>query len=64
MSYECSDKGTCTPNIRNCSTRSHVSEGEIALEIAAKIASVNRALSLFHTSNSVADFLRLAIVVE
>ena len=25
--YECSDEGTCTPNIRNSSTRSHVLEG-------------------------------------
>jgi hypothetical protein len=28
ISYECSDEGTCTPNIRNSSTRSHASEGE------------------------------------
>jgi hypothetical protein len=39
-SYECSDEGTCTPNICNSSTRSHQKE-KIALEIAAKIASVN-----------------------
>ena len=25
--YECSDEGTCTPNIRNSSTRSHALEG-------------------------------------
>jgi hypothetical protein len=28
MSYECSDEGKCTHNIRNSSTRSHPSEGE------------------------------------
>jgi hypothetical protein len=28
MSYECSDEGTCTPNIHNPSPRSHASEGE------------------------------------
>ena len=28
MSYECSDEGTCTQNIRNSSTRSHPSEEE------------------------------------
>ena len=28
ISYECSDEGTCTLNIRNSSTRSHASEGE------------------------------------
>ena len=27
ISYECSDEGTCTPNIRNSSTRSHALEG-------------------------------------
>ena len=41
MSYECSDEGTHTQNIRNSSTRSHASEEEIALEITAKISSVN-----------------------
>jgi hypothetical protein len=42
MSYECSDGGTCSPNIHNSSTHSHASEGENRiLEIAAKIASVN-----------------------
>jgi hypothetical protein len=36
--------GTCTPNIRNSSIRSHASEGEnpTTVEIASKIASVNR----------------------
>jgi hypothetical protein len=34
-------------NIHNSSTRSHPSEEEIALEIAAKIASVNRPLGFF-----------------
>ena len=34
-------QGTSTPKIRNSSIRSHASEGEIALEIASKIASVN-----------------------
>jgi hypothetical protein len=39
MNYECSDEGTCTPNIRNSSTLSHASEGENrTIEIAAKIA--------------------------
>ena len=28
ISYECSDEGTCTPNICTSSTRSHASEGE------------------------------------
>jgi hypothetical protein len=28
MSYECSDEGTCTQNIRNSSTPSHPSEEE------------------------------------
>ena len=28
ISYECSDEGPYTPNIRNSSTRSHASEGE------------------------------------
>ena len=28
ISFECSDGGTCTPNIRNSCTRSHASEGE------------------------------------
>jgi hypothetical protein len=28
INYECSDEGTCTPNIHNSSTRSHASEGE------------------------------------
>jgi hypothetical protein len=28
MSYECSDEGTHTQNIRNSSTRSHASEDE------------------------------------
>jgi hypothetical protein len=41
ISYECSDEGTCTPNIRSSSARSHALEEEIAVEIAAKIASVN-----------------------
>jgi hypothetical protein len=41
MSYECSDEGTYTQNIRNSSTHSHASEEEIALEITAKISSVN-----------------------
>jgi hypothetical protein len=27
ITYECSDAGTCTPNIHNSSTRSHASEG-------------------------------------
>jgi hypothetical protein len=27
INYECSDEGTCTPNIRNSSTRSHALEG-------------------------------------
>ena len=42
---ECSDEGTCmqaTANIHNSSTRLHPSEEDkIALEIAAKIVSVN-----------------------
>jgi hypothetical protein len=42
MSYECSDEGTYTPNIHNSCTCSHPPEEEkVALEIAAKIASVN-----------------------
>jgi hypothetical protein len=41
ISCECSEVGTCTPNIGNSSTHSHASEGEIELEITAKIASVN-----------------------
>jgi hypothetical protein len=38
ISYECSDEaaGTCTPNIRNSSTRSHASEGENRTRIRSK----------------------------
>jgi hypothetical protein len=41
MSYECSEYMFLHLNIHNSSTPSHASEEEIALEIAAKIASVN-----------------------
>jgi hypothetical protein len=41
ISYECSDEGTCTSNIRNsCIYFVHMHQ-EKALEIAAEIASVN-----------------------
>jgi hypothetical protein len=61
ISYECSDEGTCTPNIRNSSTRSHASEEEIALEITAKIASVtglyNTVLKAFENNADVSTFV-------
>jgi hypothetical protein len=59
ISYECSDEGTCTPNIRNSSARSHALEEEIAVEIAAKIASVNgpTVLKAFENNADVSTFI-------
>jgi hypothetical protein len=42
ISYECSDEGTCTPNIRNSSILVHMHQKKkIALEISVKNGSVN-----------------------
>jgi hypothetical protein len=46
ISYECSDEGTCTPNIHNSSTRSHPSEGENRTRNRSKSCKCKRAFTL------------------
>ena len=58
ISYECSDKGTCAPNIRNSSILVHMHQKEkLALEIASKFASVNGPLDLTRSSCEKCNYL-------
>jgi hypothetical protein len=56
--YECSDEGTCTPNIRNSSTRSHALEGGNRSRNHSKNCKCKRAvLKAFENNADVSAFV-------